>query len=389
MTPTVKLVSEGLGTIEAEGGFYPGPKWTSNPQHMGPWALGVPEWCTAQEAVDPNRSTYLALENRKANGSYESAWWHWEEIQGETETGKTRAHKFVKIAEAAGAGGNNPSLGEEIPVVGGIIGAGEEIVEGTVGTALDAGEFLAEMAETLLDFRKLGNLAVQAFAWFLRMLLKAIWDYVLAPLVHWAERAETFYWRNFFSTGTEKGSGFGYQLRQNAGIITIGFWAVGYAVLWSDGSNFSPVDANESMLGRAVKGVEGKIARRNLVKPSDVKSETPTKPEPKTSSVNIERVKEFSVNRKRPVTVGIPGGEDITGRNNNEQHRQGQRVPRPGQTPKQEQEQKEIVRVPEQRSKKPEKQTKTKTPETAASSGPGSASRTSSGDRTKGDGSAS
>lgn len=371
MTPTVKLVTEGLGTIDAEGGF-DGSLWRNNPDHPGPWALGS-SYGSLAERLDPWKSTLLAMEDRKSNGSFYNSWWKFEDEQGEIEDGKARAKKYKKIAEAAGAGGSNPSLGEEIPLVGGIIGDAEGAVEG----AMDAGAFLAEMAETLLDFRKLGHLAVSAFAWFLRLLIKAIWDYVIAPMWHWAERAETWYWRNFFGTGTEQGSGLGFQLRQNAGIITIGFWAIGYAVLWTDGTSLSPTESHESMFGRAVKGVEGQVARRNLVKPKDVERETPNKPKPKASTVQIERVKEYSVNRRRPVTVGIPGGsEDIKGRNNDgHSERQGHQVPRPkkGQN-------EEIVKVPERRVK-----THPRRSETAAESGPGSASRTDSGDRTKGD----
>lgn len=372
MTPTVTLVSEGLGTIDAEGGF-DGTLWKANPYHLGPWALGS-SYGTEAERLDPWKSTLLAIKDRKENGSYFNSWWKWEDMQGEVEDGKARAVKYKKIAEAAGAGGNNPSLGEEIPVVGGIIGDAEGAVEAT----MDAGQFLAEMAETLLDFRKLGHLAVSAFAWFLRLVLKAIWDYVIAPLWHWAERAETWYWRNFFSTGTEQGSGFGFQLRQNAGIITVGFWAIGYAVLWTDGTSLAPTESHESMFGRAVKGVDGQIARRNLVKPKDVERETPNKPKPKASTVQIERVKEYSVNRKRPVTVGIPGGsEDIKGRNNSgsseRQERSG--VPRPKKQTD------EIVTVPERRVKTHSGESA----ETAAESGPGTAARTDSGDRSKGD----
>lgn len=376
MTPTVKLVSEGLGTIEAEGTFDSG-NWGGDGTHIGPWAE-EPGFGSVAERMDPYKSTYLAIKRRKEDGSYEPAWWRWEtgEVEG---TGQQRAHKYTKIAEAAGAGGNNPSLGEEIPLVGGVIGAGEGLVEGAVGGALDAGEFLAEMAETLLDFRKLGHLAVSAFAWFLRLLLKAIWDYVIAPLWHWAERAETWYFQNFFGTGSEKGSGFGYQLRQNAAIITIGFWAVGYGILWTDGTSLSPVDSHESMFGRTVKGIEGQIARRNLVKPKDVERETPDKPEPKSSTVTIERVKEYSVNRKRPVSVGMPGVEDMKGRVKNER---SQRVPRPEK--KQNDENPEIVKVPERRVKtKPNEQTHSKA---TADGDARSNSRTDSSDRAESSG---
>lgn len=345
MTPTVKLVSEGLGTIEAEGGFTPA-LWRTQ-QAKGPWGE-EPEFQNGTEAehLDPWRSTLLAIRQRKQDGSFYNAWWQWEDKQGEVEDGKARAHKYIKIAEAAGAGGSNPSLGEELPLIGGAVGTAEEIVGGAAEATLGAGEFLAELAATVLDFRKLGTLAAHAMAWFLRLILKAIWDFVIAPMIHWAERAETFYFRNFFGTGQEKGSGVGYQLRANAAIITIGFWALGYAVLWSDGEVLSPVAPHESLLGQSVKGIEGKIARRNLVKPSDVDRETPDKPEPKSSTVTIERTKELSVQRNRPVKVGTPGGsEDLTGRKNNE--RSVGRIPRPGSTQQISQQQTQTGTTPE------------------------------------------
>jgi hypothetical protein len=320
MTPTVKLVSEGLGTIDAEGGF-DGSLWNSNPAHPGPWGLGS-SYGSYAERTDPYKSTYLAIRDRKENGSYQNSWWQWEEKQGEIETGKVRAKKFVKIAEAAGAGGSNPSFGEEIPLVGGLIGT----AEGAVSEVESAEEFLQQLAETLLDFRALGNLMAQAAAWFLKLIAKAIWDYVIAPVIHWSERAVSFYWVNFFGTGTETGSGFGYQLRNNAGAITILFWSMGYAILWTDGSSASPVASHESLFGQGVKNVEGAIARRNLVKPKDVKEKTPSKPTPKVSATPIEMRGTYSVARKRPVTVHSEGRQRVSN-----QKLKARPVPRPTQ----------------------------------------------------------
>lgn len=301
MTPTAKLVSEGLGTIDAEGGFTK-TSWTSNPYHLGPWALGS-SYGSAAERLDPWKSTLLAIEDRKKNGSFWNSWWQWEEKQGEVETGQDRAPKFLKLAEKAGAGGSNPSLGEEIPGIGGAVGAVEGAVGGVIGGVTSAEEFLQNLAETLLDFRRLGQLAAEAFSWMLRLLAKAIWDYVIAPLFHWGERAVSFYWINFFDTGTEQGSGFGYQLRNNAGTITILFWSIGYSVLWSDGTSVAPVAANETMLGQGVKSVDKFIARRNLIKPKDVKKKTPAKPKPTVSRVPIQKKQTYRVGRNRPVRV--------------------------------------------------------------------------------------
>lgn len=354
MTPTVKLVSEGLGTIDAEGGF-DGSLWNNNSAHPGPWGLGS-QYGSYAERVDPYKSTYLAIKDRKENGSFQNSWWHWEEIQGEIETGKDRAPKFAKIAEAAGAGGKNPSLAGEIPLVGGLFESGEEAVEGAASGVESAEQFLQQLAETVLDFRALGNLLAQAFAWFLKLVAKAIWDYVIAPLFHWGERAVEFYWTNFFSTGTEQGSGFGYQLRNNAGAITILFWSMGYAILWTDGTSSTPVVAHESLFGQGVKQVEGAIARRNLVKPGKVKEKTAKKPKPVETKVPIERRQTYSVARKRPVSVHSEGRNRASS-----QGFKSRPVPRPTQGQAQKRQlvlppgvgQREQIKAPPERPAKP------------------------------------
>jgi hypothetical protein len=248
----------------------------------------------------------------KSDGGFQQAWWQWEEQQGEIEPGPVRAKKYMKIAEEAlTGGGSNPSFGEEIPVVGGLVGDAEGLVGDVIGGAEGAADFLTKLAETVTNFRKLGQLLAEATAWFLKLIAKAIWDYVIAPLLHWTERAVSFYWVNFFGSGTEKGSGIGYTLRNNAGTITILFWSLGYAILWSNGQETGMVAPHESMLGQGIKGIDGAIARRHLVKPKDVKKKTPDKPKEKVSKVPIEPQGTFSVSRKRPITVT---GQHMEGR---------------------------------------------------------------------------
>lgn len=305
----VTLVAQALGTIEAEGGF-DGSSWDGDGTHIGPFAM-EPSYGSVAQRMNKVSATRIALEHWKSDGeTWVPGWWKWE--SGETEgDGGQRAAKFHGIAAKAVAkvGGMNKKELEELAFKAVHEGIGPDI-EGAVGTALDAGEFLAEMAETLLDFRKLGQLAVEAFTWFLRLFLKALWDYVIAPVFHWTERAVVWYGDNFFGSGAEQGSGVGAQLRANAAIVTIGFWAIGYGVLWTDGDSMSPVSGgHNSMLGQAVKGIEGKIARRNLVKPNKVKEKTPNKPKPKASTVQIERSQTFSVGRKRPVSVTSSNSE--------------------------------------------------------------------------------
>lgn len=372
----VTLVAQTLGTIEAEGGF-DGSSWGGDGTHIGPFAM-EPSYGTTAQRMNKVSATRIALEHWKSDGeTWVPGWWKWEtgEIEG---NGGQRANKFQGIAAKAVAsvgngGGGNPSLGEEIPLIGGAVGDVEGAVEGIVGGAVDAGEFLAEMAETLLDFRKLGQLAVEAFAWFLRLFLKALWDYVIAPIFHWTERAVMWYGENFYGSGVEQGSGFGAQLRANAGIVTIAFWAIGYGVLWTDGESLSPaIAANKSMAGQAVKGIEGKIARRNLVKPSKVKEKTPDKPKPKASTVQIERAQTFSVGRKRPVSVTSSSQPQVElGRNNTNGSSQRQ-TPAPAPVERPQQQSPQQIHLPAGVERPAQKQTqKGKLKLTAKQSGTG------------------
>lgn len=305
-----QLVMQGLGTIDAEGGF-DGSLWTSNPAQLGPWAMNSSYGSVAQR-LDKVVSTRIALEHWKSDGeSWVPGWWHWEDIQGEVEDGNKRSYQYAGIAEKAlkeagsnetfnGSGGGGKSAIDEIPIIGGIVEAGENAVD----TTEEVGEFLGELAETLFDFRKLGALMAAAGAWFIKLIFKAIWDYVIHPLLNWVERATAWYWTNFFGSGVEPGSGFGYVLRSNAGIITIAFWAFGYGALFTDGESLAPIGkASHTLLGQQFKAAEGKIARRSLIKPSEVKEKTPDKPKPKSSTVPIQRTQTFSVGRKRAVTV--------------------------------------------------------------------------------------
>lgn len=327
-----KLVAQGMGIIEAENGF-DGSLWFGQGAsgHIGPYALS-PAYGSVAQRMNKVVATRLALEGWKSDGeTWQHAWGQYEE--GETEgNGEQRAPKFYRLAEEglkkAGltgyAGEPEGTLGEpKLP--------GQELVEGAVNDAESVGQFLGELAQTLFNFKKLGALAASAMAWFLRLIAKAIWDYVIHPALDWVERATAWYWTNFFGTGVEQGSGVGYQLRNNAGIITIAFWAFGYGALFTDGESLAPVGkASNTMLGQQFKAAEGKIARRSLIKPSEVKDKTPDKPKPKSSTVPIQRTQTFSVGRKRAVTVTGGAGTQVTpreGKPSGRSERQGQPAP--------------------------------------------------------------
>jgi hypothetical protein len=401
--PVPRVIAEGLGTIFYESSFNASSKVSGN-EHMGGWAESSAYGSESQRlhASSATLAAYRAWRKEADSrgtlyGNFNQQWGQWHEKQRpDGKAGEDEWPAYMGAANRAingkGIVGQTFHAGtkktySDIPGVGLV----EEGVDSVMGGVQSAEDFLGELASTILDFRKLGQLFAEAVAWFLRLIMKAIWDYVIAPLWHWCERAESFYWRNFFGVGTEQGSGFGYQLRQNAGIITIGFWAIGYAVLWSDGESLSPSKAGESMLGKTFKGVEGKIARRNLIKPDKVEAETPDKPEPKSSTVQIERVKELAVSRKRPVSVTAPG-ESVTGRNP-ENERSG-RVPRPETEsessppePEQKQNAEQKIILPGKVQREINAETKkTDSPKAAAASGAGKGPRTDSGNEPKGSG---
>jgi hypothetical protein len=351
-----KVISEGLGTIDAESGF--DAKNPGDGTHIGLW-MEEPSFGSKADRLDPLKSTTAAYRRWKADGnSFNDGWTKWEhgEVEG---TGVERAHKYLTVATAAAKSGvgNFPKGGGINPL---------EPAEDVIGAVESAEEFLQRALETILDFRALGNLAAQAFSWFIKLLAKAIWDYVIAPLFHWGERAVEFYWTNFFSTGTEQGSGFGYQLRNNAGAVTILFWSMGYAILWSDGTSGSPVAAHESLFGQGVKQVEGAIARRNLVKPGKVKEKTLKKPKPVETKVPIERRQTFSVARKRPVSVHSEGRNRASS-----QGFKSRPIPRPTQEQRQSPEQRQRLVLPpgikpEQAQKPSQRPTKPSRPRVGA-----------------------
>lgn len=380
-----KLIAQALGIIEAENGF-DGSAWFGQGAsgHIGPFAMS-PAFGSVAERMNKVSASRIALESWKGAGeSWYSGWTKWE--GGETEgTGESRAPKFYRIAEEglkrAGVSGY---VGEPEGTLGEPKLPGQNLAEEVVSDAESVGEFLGELADTLFNFKKLGALAASAMAWFLKLILKAIWDYVIHPALNWVERATSWYWVNFFGEGVEPGSGVGYVLRSNAGIITIGFWALGYGALFTDGTSLSPVGkASHTLLGQGFKTAEGKVARRSLIKPSQVKEKTPDKPKPKVSTIPIERAQTFSVGRKRAVSVtsGSAATKVTEGRKSNgSSERQSAPVARP-QKQTQSSQQRRLILPPGAVAETPA-QIKAKATLTTKQSRTGVAPRSGSGDTT-------
>jgi 3D (Asp-Asp-Asp) domain-containing protein len=195
----------------------------------------------------------------------------------------------------------------------GIVGAADDVL----GAAGDTANFVGDFVSTVLNFRKLGELLAKVSAWFMRLFFKAVWDYVIAPVLHWNQRAVTYYWQAYF--GKQVGGGF-YQ--EYAGLITILFWSLGYGILWTSIEPKTKLAASprESLLGRTVRSVEGQIARRRLWSPSKAKKKTPPKPTPANSKVEIDRTREFEAKRKRPIAIQGKGSNG----ENTEQEQNGE-----------------------------------------------------------------
>lgn len=108
---TPQEIADGVGTIWAESGGTTDntaqiAKIGPSAAHIGAWAEEEPGFGTEQERLDPRASTRLALENFAANGrSFDPGWWHWQQIQGENETGQERAAQYLPIAQQVAQGG--------------------------------------------------------------------------------------------------------------------------------------------------------------------------------------------------------------------------------------------------------------------------------------------
>lgn len=179
----------------------------------------------------------------------------------------------------------------------------------TVPNPISAVDDMASAVKDFVQFimspKSIGELIASIYAYVLKLIFKAIWKYVIAPVLHWHQRAVLIFYRD---TLTEKTG--------VKGFVTLSFWATGYAILWSkvDGEDKSLVtDPVHTPLGRVLRGFSNTAARRKLVKPKDVQKKTPTKPEPTASTAGLMSEGSTSVRRTRTVKVGREDVRDHTG----------------------------------------------------------------------------
>lgn len=167
-------------------------------------------------------------------------------------------------------------------------------VPNPLSAADEAYKAVKGFVELLLSPSQIGDLLAKAAAYFLKLIGKAIWQYVLAPLVHWGQRATMYYYDHVltYKSGIP-------------GFVTLSFWATGYAILWakvSDGASLV-APANQTPLGQFVRSTRNTAARRKLIKPGDVEEKTEKKPTPVKSTADIAQVRELAVSRPRTVKV--------------------------------------------------------------------------------------
>lgn len=177
----------------------------------------------------------------------------------------------------------------------------------------DAATAIKDFVHFILSPKSMGDALAKIFAWFLRLILKALWQYVIAPLFHWHQRAAIHYYED---TVLDKGTDNAKSVLDQPGVkafVTFSFWATGYAILWARVGNgetsLRPGAAHRSPLGQLLRGVGNTRARRNLVKPQDVQAKTPQKPEPQQSSTVIDKVRSLAVTRPRTVRVSGQANE--------------------------------------------------------------------------------
>lgn len=177
--------------------------------------------------------------------------------------------------------------------------------------ALDAAAEVAKfILEHLTDPTKMAALITKVYAYVLRMLSKAIWEYVLQPPWGWCQRATTYYFTEIMSykPGHEK------YYYTYAGLITTAFWSLGFSVLYMKNDEKPQfAKARDTIFGQGVRGAQIGAARQRLTKPKDVEKNTPDKPEESATTVEVTRVRELKATRKRAVQVNATGATDATG----------------------------------------------------------------------------
>lgn len=162
------------------------------------------------------------------------------------------------------------------------------------GGLTNPGEIVSDAVEFI------GRKSAEWFIGAVKWVGKLIYSDILHPQWEHGQRMFVFYFRDIMSG--KAGTGYYYSY---AGLVTVVFWSVGYAILWRDAEDITArrVEVERTPIGLAVSKAKEANTNRKVYKPSEAKKTTPKKPKPRVSSAEIEKVRSARVQRKR--TVGV------------------------------------------------------------------------------------
>jgi hypothetical protein len=171
---------------------------------------------------------------------------------------------------------------------------------------------IANLISIIVNPTSLGQLIAQGFAVFIRYVFKALWDYVILFFWHKTERATDYYWNNNISMGPVGQSSSAVDKRWNRSMFTVGFWGLGYFLLWGkadqDEVALTGNNPHKTVLGRNISQGMHLWNRRGLKKGKKaVEEATPAKPRPVESTVPLTVNRTVTATRRRTVKVTSTG----------------------------------------------------------------------------------
>lgn len=167
-------------------------------------------------------------------------------------------------------------------------------VPGVLGFAGDAVSWIANEA------------AQQSAKWFLGAVAwtgKLFYREVVRPEWEHLQRMTVHYYNSMFGDDASY-----LQL-----MTTLGFWSLGYGILWRDADDLSHRSGmpERSALGQMVSKAQVAKSKAKLYDPKQAKKETPKKPKPKVSTAPVVELRKAQVERKRTVKVSYGKDEGV------------------------------------------------------------------------------
>lgn len=261
----------------------------------GMWQIHEDHGLSISEMQGPITSTKFAktlYEGRIARYGYGHRWDDWEVFTKGTYKALMPKAREARAYWETGKGALDPGSGVvKTEVDTGFFG---DIVEGVGGVF---GFFATEAAKASARW------AIGATGFVGRLL----YEEIMHPLWEHTQRASVYYYEEVISSKTGRNKGWYYDY---AGLVTLGFWTLGYAILWRDADDGSAAGTNleRTAVGKAVRSVQQQRKAKKLYAPKEAKKETPKKPKPKESRANVTTTRFATVKRKRTVAVDMSAG---------------------------------------------------------------------------------